>query len=138
MATGIQVDITNPRDIQTKLNRLRNQIVATEKAIVASKDQLESLRQAEGRLAILAGEKPPEAENRPSSVERVITALEKIGGPATVGEISNALDPPMKRKTVGWALWQAAQDRRINKPGTGVYAPASYNPVELKLNGGQT
>lgn len=137
----LQVDITDPADIKRKLPDL-------EKAVAAKYREADRLDQAIDKLATYAGvrrqgkakkSKKKSADDTardPGSIERVVAALEQRGEPATVAMLTAEL-PEFTRKTIGWAMWQAEQNKRIQRVSKGTYAALSFKPEETApaLNG---
>lgn len=132
--TGIPIDITDADDIRAKLPELEN-------LIRHRRRELDKLDAAADKLAVLAGVKRQRPSRngsktkappvRKTSRMQVREIIDKIGGPASVAEVTEKTNPPIKQKTVGWALWKEAEEGKIKAISNGVYAPLSYQPQEL-------
>ena len=95
--------------------------------------------EAEAEPEDAPGGEPERKVSGPSSVAVAVGILEQTGGPMKVSEV-HALAPQFTRKTIGWALWKAAKDGRIESlDGKGVYAPRAYKPELIfdSTNGGE-
>ena len=135
------IDITNNDDIRAKLPEL-------EDLIRRRRRELDKLDATVDKLAAQAGVKRqrptvkarvgkrgnsdrPSGPVRRTSRIQIREIIESIGGPATVAEVTEKTNPPIKQKTVGWALWKEAEQGTIRTVSNGVYAPLSYQPQEL-------
>jgi hypothetical protein len=137
------IDITDNDDIRAKLPEL-------EDLIRRRRRELDKLDATVDKLAAQAGVKrqrpTPKAvrasvrSDRPTGPVRrtsriqVREIIEKIGGPATVEEVTERTNPPLKQKTAGWALWKESEEGNVKTIAKGVYAPLSYQPQELVPN----
>jgi hypothetical protein len=137
MNTGIPIDVTNPDDIRAKLPEL-------EDLIRSRKRELDKLDAMADKLAAVAGVKRQRPKSkggarvkarpkRKTSRMQVKEIIEKIGRPATVAEVTEKTNPPLKQKTAGWALWKEAQEGAINAFKNGMYAPLGYTPNASEL-----
>src|SRR5438552_311323 len=112
---GVQVDITDPEDIRAKLPELEALIAQRRREIDrldATVDKLAAFAGVRRRHASRnGGSKRQKAPARPKGSRRlVVEIVNKLGGAASIDNVAERMDPPMKRETVGWALWQAAKD----------------------------
>lgn len=130
--TGLPIDIANPEDIEAKLPDVRRERdrakaeMAKAIEVVDSWDSLIDGLEARLRLAGIEPPPPSTGEGRDaSSQERAVQIVTQEGEPMSVGEVAAVL-PDVKRKTVGWALWRAAQDDELVALGNGVYAPPDH------------
>ncbi|MDQ3690833.1 MAG: hypothetical protein M3406_12540 [Chloroflexota bacterium] len=158
LADPIQVDLGDLEDMRRKLPavteraRAARVIRAAQSKLTALGQQAEHWERLETVLRELVPDTPSDA---PSNDDEAVAAFELSAEPApadrrTLGSVDSAVaileqaDEPMSvaqvhaqlpqfsRKTVGWALWKAKQlDRAKSMPGKGVYAPMSYQPMEL-------
>jgi hypothetical protein len=136
------IDITNNEDIRAKLPELEDLIKRRRRELDKLDATVDKLAAQAGvkrqRPTVKArvrrngagGERPAGPIRRTSRIQ-VREIIEDIGGPATVAEVTEKTNPPIKQKTVGWALWKEAEQGAIRTVANGVYAPLSYQPEEL-------
>jgi hypothetical protein len=135
MPSGLPIDITNPDDIRAKLPELEALIRAKRQEA----DKLDSLADDLARIAKVKRREPstavrrkPKAQTtaRTPSTRRLAVAIVKEADRAmSIEEVTEQIDPPTKRETVGWALWDAATNNpELWSPSKGMYAPLGWKP----------
>lgn len=136
------IDITNNDDIRAKLPELEDLIRRRRRELDkldATVDKLAAQAGVKrqrpsgkaGRAKRNGGGERPSGPVRRTSRVQVREIIADIGGPATVAEVTEKTNPPIKQKTAGWALWKEAEEGTIKTIANGVYAPLSYQPEEL-------
>jgi hypothetical protein len=79
------------------------------------------------------------ANTRPEPAQtRAVRIVKENDGPMTVAAVDERM-PDVKRKTVGWALWNAVREGELEKLGQGLYAPPGFiqgqEPLVTSPNG---
>ena len=85
----------------------------------ARTERLEALRKRSEQWHLMR-ERAAAAQTIQAQVENVVNAL---GSQVSAGDVLDYLPAGTKRETVNYALWRAAETKRIRRISQGVYAP---------------
>jgi hypothetical protein len=78
------------------------------------------------------------APHREPAQARAVRIVKENNRPMVVGAVNEQM-PDVKRKTVGWALWNAVREGELARLGQGLYAPPDFiqgqEPLVTSPNG---
>jgi hypothetical protein len=143
-----EVDISDPSSVRARIAELDALIAEKKAAFKAAQADLMYWTQMRKRLGVLAGEPSPVGKavraGASAAATLVVAAganlsiqqqtemwVNQLGRPVTAADILVRLPEGTRREAVNWALWNAAENERIQKVDQGVYAPLDYEPPQL-------
>ncbi len=123
------VDISSPESIEAAVEQAIQELEKARDALASSREDVRRWEAIYDRLKLLAGDEDEDGkESIRSSTVRVVNERARA---TKADDVIAALGGGVERKSVNWALWDAARTGEIKKVMTGIYVPLSYEGSQI-------
>jgi hypothetical protein len=153
-ANDLNINLADPEDIKAKLPEVERVVAAKHKDWQTWESLASNLARAAGvkrktasgspiRKVLRFADQPKRASKpkAPSTQTLAVKVIEEAHAAMDVGQVAEKLlevmDSPVKKDTVGWALWKAEEEGQLQRVKKGVYAPLDYKPSQDETESGR-
>jgi hypothetical protein len=125
---SFEVDVLDKKAIRERLPELQALLEQKRRELAELQERYDQLR----RWAGFPVHRPSLTKGAPSSssIDEVVTILERAQRPMRSREVVLEMGPSAKRETASWALWSAEAAGLIQRLERGLYAPRGWKSAE--------
>jgi hypothetical protein len=137
---SFEVDLADLESVKERVPELERIVAEKRGAATTAAREYSQWSDLLKRLRLLIGEGADNESTKrgvgKSTSNLVVRVVEEAGGPVRAAEIHERLKG-INPGTVGWAISNATNERRIKRVGYGVYAPMDWGPAQPQLPAGE-
>jgi hypothetical protein len=123
------VDISSPESIEQAVEQTIQELEEAREGLATARDNVRRWEAIYDRLKLLAGDEDNDGkETIRASTIRVVNERARA---TKADDVIAALGGNVERKSVNWALWDAARSGEIKKISTGLYVPLTYEGNQI-------
>jgi hypothetical protein len=123
------VDISSPQSIEVAGEQAIQELERARAELAAARDNVRRWEAIYDRLKLLVG---AEDGGKGDTIRAATVKIVNERARATkADDVIEALGGDVERKSVNWALWDAARSGEIKKVSMGIYVPLTYEGNEL-------